>query len=135
MNAKEPTSSRWRRTVRGDATARHNHGTEGHNLSLALEGRDGHPVEGKDHGDEPAHEEAVGAQQLKPGHQSLVHLFSPRLIADQLSSRLRASPFSSNGHAYGIYPALVSRRPQAVAQLEQPGALQLENHLARPFRM
>src|SRR6266852_4055788 len=55
---------------------------------------------------------------------SSAHLVG-RLAADQLSTRLRASPFSSNGHACGINSALVSRRPLAAAQLERRAASRL----------
>src|SRR5439155_4307821 len=55
--------------------------------------------------------------------------FSPRLAADPLSPRLRATPFGSNCHACGIDPTLASRRPGAVVQLEERAASQLEHQV------
>src|SRR6266487_6843752 len=65
------------------------------------------------------------------------HVFSPRLAADPLGPRLRASPFSSNGHACGINPAsqlehhVFSPRLAALVACGSSAASQLEHHSSR----
>src|SRR6266849_1837982 len=72
--------------------------------------------------------------QLSPNQLSSrlrASLFSSNShAADLLGPRLRASPFSSKCHACGINPALASRRPWAAALLELRAASRLEEHLS-----